>query len=295
MTEQKKLPNLFLVGAMKSGTTSLHNYLDMHPDIFMSKTPWKEPHFFVEENNWKKGFDWYHSLFNDATTEKYIGESSTDYTKLPHYSGVPERIHKYCPNAKIIYIMRDPIERAISQYWWEVEFSAEGRKMPKAIMANDWILSASNYAMQLRPYINLYGIDNVFALTTEELQSAPEQTLKKIYAWLNVDSEYALVTKEYKTYNRSAEQVNQVIGSSIISHLKGTMFWLLLKKLVPARTPLRARLKKLLSRPVEKNEGDREETITLLRPIMQKQAQDLSEMLGRDFPEWKTLYGQNKA
>ena len=73
------------------------------------------------------------------------------------------------------------------------------------------------------------------------------------------------------------------------------MFWLLLKKLVPARTPLRARLKKMLSRPVDKNEGDRAETIALLKPIMQKQAQELSEMLGRDFHEWKTLYGQNKT
>jgi Sulfotransferase domain len=291
MTDQKgRLPNLFLVGSMKSATTSLHNYLDMHPDIFMSKSPWKEPHFFVEENNWQKGWDWYYGLFKDAVNEKYLGESSTDYTKLPNYSGVPERIHTYCPDAKILYIMRDPIERAISQYWWEVEFSAEGRKMQQAIVNNDWILNASNYSLQIKPYIKLFGAENVFTLTTEELNTAPDETMKKIFAWLKVDTEIKLAEKEYKTYNRSKEEVNRVIGSGLFSHLKGTKFWELLKKLIPARSPLRYRLKNLLSRPVEKNEEGREETIALLRPIMQPQVKELSELLGKDFPQWKTLH-----
>lgn len=287
-----RLPNLFLVGSMKSATTSLHNYLDMHPEIFMTKSPWKEPHFFVAENNWKKGFDWYYSLFKDATTEKYLGESSTDYTKYPNFLGVAERIQQYCPDAKIIYIMRDPIERAISQYWWEVEFSAEGRKMPQAIMNNDWILNASNYALQLKQYIKLFGMENIYTLTTEELNASPNETMKKIFAWLNVDSELDLGQIEYKTYNRSKEAVNRVIGSGFFSHLKGTKFWAFLKKIIPARSSLRYSLKNWLSRPVEKNEEGRDQTIVLLRPMMQKQVEELSELLGRKFPEWTTLYGK---
>ena len=296
MTDQKgKLPNLFLVGAMKSATTSLHNYLDMHPDIFMTKNPWKEPHFFVEENNWKKGFDWYHSLFEEAKNEKYLGESSTDYTKMPHYAGVPERIKTYCPNAKIIYIMRDPIERAISQYWWEVEYSAEGRRMPVAILNNDWILDGSKYAFQLMPYINLFGAENVFTLTTEELVASPKDTMNRIFTWLNVDTDQNLLEKEYKAYNPSAKKVNRIMGSGLFSHLKGTIFWELLKKIAPARSPLRSNLRRLLTKPVEKNDQDRDETIALLRPIMLEQVKELSVLLGREFPEWTTLYGKESS
>lgn len=83
----QRIPNLFIVGAMKSGTTTLHNYLNMHPDIFMSQKP-KEPQYFVQELNWSKGEDWYLSLFEAAGDAKIIGESSTDYSKLPRYQGL---------------------------------------------------------------------------------------------------------------------------------------------------------------------------------------------------------------
>lgn len=283
------LPNLFVIGAMKSATTSLHNYLDLHPEIFMTKDPWKEPGYFVKEINWGRGIDWYLSLFSTAGDEKYRGESTTDYTKAPNYAGVPERIHACCPDAKIIYIMRDPIERAISQYWWEVEYSAEGRKMSVAIINNDWIMNASNYAKQLRPYFEQFGKENVLALTMEELQTSPEVTLKKIFLWLRVTPEFKL-NNAFKTYNRSATEVNRVMGSGIFSHLKGTAFWELLKKTLPSS--VKTNIKRLLSRPVAKEEDDREETLTVLKPIMQQQVQELSELLGRDFTEWTTLYGK---
>jgi len=66
-------PNLFLVGAMKSGTTSLHNYLDLHPEIYMWRDPWKEPRYFVKEANLKRGLDWYLGLFSEASGYKYVG------------------------------------------------------------------------------------------------------------------------------------------------------------------------------------------------------------------------------
>ena len=290
MTNQKtRLPNLFLVGAMKSATTSLHNYLDLHPEIFMTQDPWKEPGYFVKEINLGKGIDWYLDLFKEAKNEKFLGESTTDYTKSPNYLGVPERIHDFCPNAKIIYIMRDPIERAMSQYWWEVQYSAEGRKMPSAILNNNWIMNASNYALQLKPYIELFGAESVFALTMEELQASPQETLKSIFIWLNVDPTFKL-KNEFKTYNQSANRVDRVMGSGFFSHMKGTKLWEALKQLLPRK--FKKSLKRLLSRSVVKNEDDREETIALLRPIMQQQVEELSKLLGRHFPEWTTLYGK---
>ena len=105
-------PNLFIIGSMKSGTTSLHNYLSYNPEIYMSEE--KEPGYFVKELAQDKGIDWYLSLFDKAENVKYAGESSTHYTKLPTFSGVAERIHEFSPSAKLLYIMRDPIRRSIA-------------------------------------------------------------------------------------------------------------------------------------------------------------------------------------
>jgi hypothetical protein len=260
----------------------------------MAKDPWKEPNYFIKEMNFNKGIDWYLSLFENATTEKYVGESSTGYTKAPSYKGIPERIHELCPNSKIIYIMRDPIERAISQYWWEVQYAAEGRKMPVAIKNSTWILDTGNYAMQLRPYVELFGAENVYTLTTEELIASPEEALKKIFAWLNVSPDYTFVN-EFKIYNPSGENVTRLIGSGFLSYLKETKLWLWFKHLLPVETRLAVLsfIRRNLSKPIEKNDEYREETIAFLKPIMQQQVQELSELVGKDFPEWKTLYGKS--
>lgn len=282
-----KLPNLFVVGAMKAATTSLHNYLSLHPDIYMTGDPWKEPGFFVKELNWGKGWDWYRSLFEAAEHQKYRGESTTDYTKSPHYAGVPERIFDACPDAKIIYIMRDPIERAISQYWWEVEFSAEGRKMPQGILENPWIMNASHYALQLKPYLELFGNDNVLALTTEELIQSPQTTLIKIFAWLEVDTNIDL-PDTFDVHNKSKPSVNRFIAAGLVSKFKGGRFWELLKKIVPAK--FRSKILKSMSREVEKDDGDRTEVIRLLREIMLPQVRELSVLTGRHYDEWTTLF-----
>src|SRR5204863_2222453 len=84
------LPNFLIIGAQKSGTTSLYRYLQMHPDVFMPRN--KEPDFFVAERNWPMGLDWYEAHFAAARDAIAIGEASTTYTMYPHYAGVPERV-----------------------------------------------------------------------------------------------------------------------------------------------------------------------------------------------------------
>jgi hypothetical protein len=83
------LPNLIVIGAMKSGTTSLHHYLGLHPEVHMSPT--KELDFFINEKNWIRGLNWYHSQFKEK--RPIVGESSPNYTKHPTFSHVPENIY----------------------------------------------------------------------------------------------------------------------------------------------------------------------------------------------------------
>ena len=123
------LPNTFIIGAGKSGTTSLWLYLNRHPDIALSRN--KEPAFFVRPN-FREDLDWYESLFEPA---RIVGEASTVYTAHPVFDGVPERIHSLVPTPKLIYLVRDPVERAISHYVEHISQGIESRSAIEALCA----------------------------------------------------------------------------------------------------------------------------------------------------------------
>ena len=106
------LPNLFVPGAAKSGTSSLHEYLNQHPDIFMSNM--KEPHFWTSPQKYGN-FEWYSSLFEESSTKKYRGESSTGYMVFDHFL---DRVTKYVEAPRFIFLLRNPIDRTYSHYRW---------------------------------------------------------------------------------------------------------------------------------------------------------------------------------
>ncbi|MBE9039488.1 sulfotransferase [Oscillatoriales cyanobacterium LEGE 11467] len=283
----QKIPNLFVVGSMKSGSNTLYNYLDEHPEIFMTKRPLKEPRYFVKEMNWSKGRDWYLSLFEAADKESILGEASQHYSWIPHYTGVVERIAEFSPEARILYIMRDPVARTISHYWWDVQWSNEGRDMLSAIQSMKHFTNVSNYAMQLKPYIDLFGRDRVMAITVEELTDNTVETLQQIFKWLEVDSSF-VPEKLNRRDNVSPKVIQKTIGSSLFSHLRGTPLWKTIKQLVPES--MREKIRDVLVRPTERDLTMLEPTRDYLRPIQQQQTEELSQLLGRQFPEWKTLY-----
>jgi hypothetical protein len=185
----KRSPNLFLIGAMKAGTTSLHNYLGSHPDIFM--TAEKEPTHFVDRAQlrrhwpekevrgyWKEAK--YARLFQSARDEKIVGESSIGYALMPMFDGVAQRIKECCPDAKILYVVRHPLERAISHYWWEVNAAREATPIEKALHPESIYLKASDYAYQLADYMTYFRMENVKIVTTETLKRRPESVMSDI-------------------------------------------------------------------------------------------------------------------
>src|ERR1700694_4198191 len=89
------LPNLIVIGGAKCGTSSLHYYLRLHPEIFMSRQ--KELNFFIEEMNWSEGLHWYEAQFQNGAQYAIRGESSPQYTRYPIFRGVPERMHQVIP------------------------------------------------------------------------------------------------------------------------------------------------------------------------------------------------------
>ena len=164
------LPNLIIIGGLKCGTTSIHHYLGLHPEIQMSKP--KELNFFVEELNWDLGLDWYRGRFDDRFPVR--GESSPHYTNHPRFTGVAERIHEHIPDAKLIYMVRDPISRILSHWRHAVGAGYETRPMEEALARGDQTyVTRSRYWMQLQPYLEHFDRSQIEVITQEELQSRP--------------------------------------------------------------------------------------------------------------------------
>src|SRR6476659_3786562 len=181
------MPNMIIIGGLKCGTTSIHHYLGLHPEIWMSKP--KELNFFVEELNWDLGLDWYRGRFDDRFAVR--GESSPHYTNLPYFTGVAKRIHEHIPDARLIYMVRDPISRILSHWCHAVGAGYERRPMEDALARGDQTyVTRSRYWMQLQPYLEHFDRSQIEVITQEELQSDRDGTMRKAFAFAGVDGSF---------------------------------------------------------------------------------------------------------
>ena len=198
-------PGLFVIGAMKSGTNYLRKLLNLHPSVFMSEV--KEPSYFVDPGElkaiwpemWARGY-WrdernYLQLFASAGEATVIGEASTNYAKIPLVTGVAERLHTFNPEARQIYLLRDPVERTISHYWHMVHYHNEYRSIEAAIRRDPQYVAVSHYAMQLAPFRERFGRDRIAVLTYESLIKDPYTTMASLYRWLGLDLSSVDVSK----------------------------------------------------------------------------------------------------
>lgn len=182
-----RLPNVIIIGAMKAGTSSLHFYLDQHPDIHMSRT--KELRFFVEEVNWPRGLDWYRSQFSSEVP--FAGESTPGYTAYPFRRGVPERMHDTIPDAKLIYVVRDPIDRAVSHYVHQVTAGREQRPLAEAMKSPDEnYVARSSYYLQVTQYLEFFDKEQMLIVNTADLSQRRAETLREVFRFIGADESF---------------------------------------------------------------------------------------------------------
>lgn len=181
-------PNLIVIGGLKCATTSIHHYLSLHPEIQMSRP--KELNYFVEELNGDLGSNWYQSHFDRRV--KIRGETSPHYTNLPYFDGVAERMRAHVPEAKLIYMVRDPIER-IKSHWRHCRDNGyETRPVGEALSSVDQSYYArSKYWTQLEPFAQRYPRDQVMVVTSEELKAECGATMASVFSFLGVDPEFS--------------------------------------------------------------------------------------------------------
>lgn len=181
---KNKQPNLIIIGAMKSGTTSLHNYLNLHPEIYMSKK--KETDFFSKY--FESNIDNYLKNFNSEY--KISGESSPNYSKYHLFNNVPERIYNSLGQGiKFIYILRDPVKRIISHYYESQSQNRIEGSLDNFLEGNlekNNIILTSLYFEQLSKFLEFYPIDQIKIITFERLKENRIDTMNEIYNFLNL-------------------------------------------------------------------------------------------------------------
>jgi Sulfotransferase domain len=181
------MPNLVVIGGLKCGTTSLHHYLNLHPEIGMSRP--KELNFFVEELNWPLGRDWYASHFRDADPVR--GESSPHYTNRPRFDGVAERLAATLPGVRLIYMVRDPIDRMLSHYLHNIGGGYDDRPLADALSDPDTAyVDRGRYFFQLEPYLERFDDERIALVTREELKRDRAATMRRVFGFLGVDPDF---------------------------------------------------------------------------------------------------------
>jgi Sulfotransferase domain len=196
------LPNFLIIGAAKAGTTSLYRYLREHPQVHMSET--KELKFFTSRTRWRLGLRWYGKQFEGAGSALAVGEASPSYTRYPLYRGVPGRIARVMPEGRLIYLVRNPIDRMRSQYIHRVLQGREHRQLDEAVFADPSYLDVSRYALQIEQYLSYFVAEQLLILTTEDLRTARAATLRRVYTFLGVDPGWESPALEHE-FNRTSQ------------------------------------------------------------------------------------------
>ncbi|TFG24461.1 MAG: hypothetical protein EU529_04170 [Promethearchaeota archaeon] len=178
-------PDFIGIGAAKTGTTWIYEYLKEHKNICLSSK--KETHFFDILGNYKKGLRYYYKFFSHCSKNKIKGEITPSYI-YSYYT--PFLIKKNFPNVKILVCLRDPIERAYSHYKYNIEMKGKFsiyKNLKETIKYDKEIIDRGLYYQQLKNYYNLFPKEQILVMFYKDLKKNPKEFIKKIYKFLEVD------------------------------------------------------------------------------------------------------------
>jgi len=280
-------PNFFIVGTQKAGTTTLYEYLNEIPEVYMS--PIKEPRYFNSEILFSnisviKDKSEYLNLFRNVKDHKAIGEASSGYLRDPMSAKL---IHDAVPKAKIIILLRDPIERAFSAYLMHKskgvtkksfhEIISEGNKR-KPGNSNEFrvYLLHGLYNKQVKKYYDVFGPNRVKVWIFEEFVKNHELIVREVLDFLGIDSNIPKnIGKTYNEYGAPRGKISEkILGSKTVVRM--------VNKLVPQSFALNIRKNILLN--VEKKPTMLEEDRKALESFFREDVKELEKFLQRKLP-----------
>jgi hypothetical protein len=206
------LPTLVVIGAMKCGTTAVHSHLDKHPGIAMA--PGKELNFFFgperpasepldewwRTGQWHRGADWYAARFDPSASVR--GETSPGYTD-PSQRDVAARMQSLLPDVRLVYLVRDPVERAASQWAHHVRDGTEPRALQEALLdPGSQYLARSRYLERVLPFLEVYRAEQLLVVVQERLLADPRGELRRVFRHVGADPDYwddAMAGREHQS------------------------------------------------------------------------------------------------
>ena len=298
MDKNINLPNLLIVGAAKCGTTSLHNYLKQHPDIFMSKQ--KEPHFLINsdigEDRIHKAItvlEDYEDMFKTDSIYKYKGESSVMYLAFPEFS--IKNIKKYLdPNVKIIIMLRNPVERAFAGYLHNLRYNpsenlsfeeafekSEARYYKERDITPDTrYLHVGNYYSQVESFISMFN-DNVLVIMYEDYVNDIDLCLANVFDFLDIDKISVDTSRRHMVGGWVFKR--KFLRNLLIPR---NNFKSLIKNLLPNKKIRKAIKQKIMNMSTVENPSISEDMHKKLTEYYRKDIDNLSKLLNKELNCW---------
>lgn len=276
MTSAAPPPDFIIIGAMRAGTTALAERLSHHPDIAMSKL--KETDYFIAEKNYARGPHWYQSLFPPGKPIR--GEASPNYTKNDVFHSVPQRICADRPDVKLIYIVRDPVDRFWSHYNHTYLMGGDVPPSDRLLDEHEGrhILASSMYCLQLSAYLEVFPPEQILVMDLDELAVNSKGAFSKVLAFVGADPDL------------SAPDLDRANSASALAQTPG---WALKLSQNRALTGLRsaapAALKVGAKRLLSKFQPTPRET----PPISLKARERVAEALAEDAMKFRRLVGRS--
>lgn len=274
MDYNKPFVNFMIVGAMKCGTTTLADILKVHKDIAMCSV--KEPQFFSESPNWQAELKNYRTLYDDNLENKVVGEASTGYTMYPEFNKhVWRDIHAFNPLMKIIYIMRDPVARIISHYTHNYMRGYTRLSFSEAVTRNPSYINRTRYFTQVKPYIDLFGREQVLLLSFEKFLNDKSTVMREVADFLEVSDNFGNFDRVHS--NKARETVNVTANRYLRNRVKNP----LIKKLINAAYKKFYNIK--AGPPTVTSEMEE-----VIWRLLEQEVDGIETLMGRRLTEWRT-------
>ena len=284
--------DFFIVGAPKAGTTSLYHYLDEHPQVEMSLQ--KEPDYFSDKAIQSQGLYYskkridtkekYNGLFNTQKKDVVFGEGSVSYLFYPN---VAEDIKLYNPNAKIIIMLRNPIDRAFSHYLMDYRLGLvrdsfediinKKSKHKNAHLFYQQYIKVGEYTDQLKRYFDVFDKENILLIDYEDFKSDVAGTVDLVYSFLKVSAEFSAdVNKKHNTFTMPKNKLIRFVYSFVI--IRNILSFIFPKNIVKA-------VRFILFKK-DKKPKLLEETRNQLKHYFSNDVRILGNFIGKDYSKW---------
>ena len=276
------LPNLLIIGAMKSGTTGLYLDLTAHPHVYLAND--KEPHCLQSDAVLSdRGRAAYADYYRGAAAGQWICDASTGYTKRPDIEGVAGRAVSVLPAGfRVIYLVRHPLERIISQHFHEYTEGSVGPHIDEEVRRHPRYVHYSRYAYQLRPWIDAIGLARIRVVRFEDYVARRQDQVKRLWDFLELDRSEAAPLEE-TVANRS--EGKPVLSGSWRTFRDSWFYQRMLRPFVSVRGRRRIR-QALLGKAPPRPQPPTAETVVWLQQQLADDCLELTELLGAHQPLW---------